>query len=374
MNQNVATMDSMSALEIYRLRDHAIRTGNPEIIENITTAAKMTFNARVGAEGVDTVPMKFRAVLLEEIMAADPAGITVIIDHVITASEHAENNTAWLCEAILHSYGGRVKVSLHSGILSEVDFNTSHVVLLALKSGFVVLKARGAGGIEGRYLETMAPETVEGVLPLTEGDVGVFGGGTSWVHLHEIMNSAVTKIAVFVNYTDSQLCVTPGQLVDYINIFYPGCTSTIINKNSDQLSALKECDVAFEFTGFTIRVVKAIGYEFKSASAILALSAIVLGLVQLGKKETPEPTHVPIEQVFVKGASHLIVKGKGNTRLPKDTGALYLSMTQKFVDIDPEVILNFNGPEEADIIIALDEEFVIFKHPDTSLIGMYVTL
>lgn len=199
--------------------------------------------------------------------------------------------------------------------------------------------------------------------------------GTSWVHLHEVMTTGVTNIAVFVNHAESQLQVSPGQLIDYINIFYPGCTSAIINKNSDQLSALKDwCDVAFEFTGSTVRVVKAIGYEFKAASAILSLGAVVLGLAAVGKKETPEPTHVPIEQVFVQGASHLIVKGKDNTRLPKDTGALYLSITQKLVDIDPGIVLNFNGPEEADIIIALGEEFVIFKHPDTSLIGMYVSL
>lgn len=104
------------------------------------------------------------------------------------------------------------------------------------------------------------------------------------------------------------------------------------------------------------------------------MEVIDLNLSTLSAIDKPDTSPVSIDEVFCKGRTHLVVGGKGNTRKASDTGALYIALTQQLVALDPEIILNFNGPEEADVIISIEEEFVIAKHPKVELVGKFILM
>lgn len=357
---------------VYGLRNIAVQINNAPLIQ----AIKVHLNAYVGAHSTRHQFIVF-STDIKEVLSMSPPHLTVLVDPNIYSGEGAEDMIAVLKNIISMTFPTPIPINVCYDSMTRSQYTDEHVVLLVVEGGFVVLKASGTN-TSGKAMMINVPDTSP-VVPQETPNLNAFYAELDWVHLQDILHQDHKEIAIYAERA-SDPKVSPGQLSDYIARFYPGRNITVIYAGSGTLDnqnramgLLKTCDVAFEYTGSTIRLVKCHGYDFKPA-AILSLGEIVLGLTSVGPISKPEPIPALIDDVVGKGLTHLVVNGKSNTRKDSDTGALFFALTQRLVSIDPKIILNFNGPEEADIIISIEEEFVITKHPKTELVGKTILM
>ncbi|KAB3419084.1 hypothetical protein F9Z84_06140 [Escherichia coli] len=138
---------NMSIHEIYRVRNWASKTKNRMLVTDIF----ILLNAKYGAFGDagaksnpdGTQEVAFEIATLGDVLSNHPPEVVVVVDHAITNTGEAERNSHVLQEVVHERFKGEVKISMHSGEIDGDNLYTYHVVLLALPTCFVVLKARG---------------------------------------------------------------------------------------------------------------------------------------------------------------------------------------------------------------------------------------
>lgn len=125
--------------QVYRLRNHAAKSGN----SNLLAAIKGFLNIRNGATGDPSTHIQLKAVDLDKVLINLPLEVKVVIDHEIVDTDVSENRSHELRELIMNKFDGKINVVFHSGLIDCDRLENDHVVLLALNTGFVVLKAPG---------------------------------------------------------------------------------------------------------------------------------------------------------------------------------------------------------------------------------------
>lgn len=154
--------------EIYRLRNWAGKVDNQDILSRI----KAHLNARVGANG--TYPFTQAETTLEEVLSQTPPEAWLIVDHQIVNTQETERYCHKFQKEVFDKFGERIKVSMCSGELPEEFHRDKHVVLLATRNGFCVLKARGTS-TSGKVL-VLGDEMKE--TGMTRGELNIIGKPT----------------------------------------------------------------------------------------------------------------------------------------------------------------------------------------------------
>lgn len=139
LQDKVWHFSDLDLMQIYRLRNHAKGSNNAGLL----SAIKGFLNIRYGAEGKPATHLQLKAVSIEKVLAMFPPVVKVVIDHEIVDTDVAENRSHELRELIHDKFGGKIEVIFHSGMVDGDRLENDHVVLLALNTGFAVLKARG---------------------------------------------------------------------------------------------------------------------------------------------------------------------------------------------------------------------------------------
>lgn len=124
---------------IYRLRNFAAKSNNGALL----AAIKVFLNARYGTEGSPATHFWLKTVTIEEVLAMLPPVVKVVIDHEIVDPNVSESRSHELSRFIHDKFDGKISVEFHSGPINGDRLENDHVVLLALNTGFAVLKARG---------------------------------------------------------------------------------------------------------------------------------------------------------------------------------------------------------------------------------------
>lgn len=139
LNDKVWSFSDLNLQQVYRLRNHAAKAGNG----NLLSAIKGFLNIRHGATGKPATHLQLRAVTIEEVLVNVPPEVKVVIDHEIVDTHNAENRSHELREFIHNKFDGKISIVFHSGLIDGDRLENDHVVLLALNTGFAILKARG---------------------------------------------------------------------------------------------------------------------------------------------------------------------------------------------------------------------------------------
>lgn len=166
--------ETLTIQEIYCFRHWAGKTKNSGMLEEI----KNHLNARCEALGTNIGSLTQAIATLDEILIMSPPEICIVVDHEITDTEIAEHNTHELAKFIQDNYAGKISVSLHYGELPEINHRDRHVVLLAQKGGFFVLKARGTTTAGKALAAKSYKEMIRNKLQLTNFEAYLLAGST----------------------------------------------------------------------------------------------------------------------------------------------------------------------------------------------------
>lgn len=139
LTDKVWELSDLTLQGIYRLRNFAAKSDNVTLL----AAIKSFLNVRYGAEGKPATHLRLKAVTIEEVLTMLPPVVKVVIDHEIVDTNASENRSHELSRFIHDKFDGKISVEFHSGSIDGDRLENDHVVLLALNTGFAVLKARG---------------------------------------------------------------------------------------------------------------------------------------------------------------------------------------------------------------------------------------